>query len=124
MSTNALIKIDGSKDCIYSHWDGYPSYIGPILLKHFNKKRKVKKLLALGNISILNRLLVPRTKNHSFSFPDDRVTIAYHRDRGEEFAMGDNFSYDYFYIFKNGDWYMGTSDGRTLLRDIMKKNHE
>jgi hypothetical protein len=38
---------------IYIHSDGYPSYVGDLLLQHWSEPQRVEKLLALGDLSTL-----------------------------------------------------------------------
>lgn len=89
MSTRCFIGYETEKGiakAIYSHYDGYPSGVGKILLEHYQDLNKIKDLIALGDISSLGELVAPLEddKTHSFKSPTDRVTVAYHRDRGEE----------------------------------------
>lgn len=122
MSTNAIIGVAGQKKGVYSHWDGYPSGVGLTLLRHYSKKRKVKKLLSLGNISALYGKTTS-IKPHSFNKPVDGVTIAYHRDRGDEFSTGENYGADFLYEFRKGKWYVDCRDGFELLTlEIIERN--
>ena len=110
MATRSSISIvserteNGKGKTIYSHWDGYPSHNGRILLEHYQDSKKVKALIKLGDISILaenvepqgkgvNRqwdrekgkyVLIEASKEHSFDTPHDGVVVAYGRDRGEK----------------------------------------
>ena len=110
MATRSTISIvdvrtkDGQGKQIYSHWDGYPSHNGKILLEHYQDAEKVKALIELGNISSLaenvtpektgnkrdwnsevkDYVLTPTTVPHSFEEPHSGVVVAYMRDRGEE----------------------------------------
>lgn len=116
MSTRSRIGIvneDGSVESIYSHWDGYPSHHGPLLLENYKTEEKVRKLISLGSISHLdenvepdhrggktyrlNKYGTPVMKNgeyvlvdakgkHTFDRPQVGVVVAYHRDRGENWA--------------------------------------
>jgi len=100
MSTRANIireNGDGSFDLIYTHWDGYPSHHGPILMKHYNTPERVDELLKLGDLSVLGREI---GEKHDFDWsikayqagenrsedPRDRMCNAYGRDRGEKDA--------------------------------------
>jgi hypothetical protein len=70
---------------ISCHFDGYPTYVGRVLLEHYNTPKLVKSLIALGDISSLNENLAPQKDQvHSFSNPAENVTVAYGRDRGED----------------------------------------
>ena len=123
MSTRSYIGItnaDSSVDAIYCHYDGYPEYNGDMLIKHYNDENKVKELISLGDISSLREKVAPEPNSkHSFSTPDEDVTIAYMRDRGEtgcetshftdeddfEKSVTDGFT-EYIYLFKDNKWYM------------------
>lgn len=88
MSTNCrigLINTDGSVDSIYCHNDGYPAHQIPVLKTYYNSAKRVKALLALGDISCLYEYIAPvlRPETHSFDNPEPNVVVAYHRDRGE-----------------------------------------
>ena len=120
MSTNSTIGImrEDGIHAIYCHWDGYPSHNGKILLEHYASKEKVDELIALGNISSLGEAVAPpEGAEHSFDSPLKGATVAYHRDRGEEYrkptrylTAGD-FRRDsrrncaaYAYVYRDGEW--------------------
>jgi hypothetical protein len=106
MATRSRIGIeneDGTVSSIYCHWDGYPSNNGKILVTHYTDREKVKELIDLGAISALKENVAPietlpdiigvrmmkkfkviPNSVHSFDTPQEGVTIAYHRDRGED----------------------------------------
>lgn len=94
MSTRSLIAIrEKAKTArstpvlkvIYCHWDGYPSHNGRILLEHYTDVKKVKALMALGDLSSLAPDL---GEKHDFDVPYDKqpknMCMAYGRDRGEK----------------------------------------
>jgi len=113
MSTNSRISIklpNQRKKSIYCHWDGYPDHQLPILRKHYNSVKKAKKLIELGDISYLAPKVEPdEGQEHSFDDPakDENghilVTIAYHRDRGEDLQYTDT-PQQYNYIFDGKKW--------------------
>ena len=117
MATRSRIGIeneDGTVSSIYCHWDGYPDHNGKILLSHYTEREKVEELIALGDISSLKPNVSPDS-DHSFEKPQDDVTVAYHRDRGEdlnegridasleEFEKKDNEEYGYV-LTKDNVW--------------------
>lgn len=118
MATRSRIGIeneDGTVSSIYCHWDGYPSHNGKLLVENYQDREKVKALIALGSISTLNREVFASDKDHSFDKPYEGVTVAYHRDRGEDYnpprlneSRDDYFEDDneeYGYLFtKEGEW--------------------
>jgi hypothetical protein len=95
MSTRSRIAMatESGFRSIYCHGDGHPEYNGRLLLEHYTTPAKVRRLIALGDISCLGEEI---GRKHPFSRPwhDDealdayeaeysRMTLAYGRDRGE-----------------------------------------
>jgi hypothetical protein len=137
MATRSRIGIeneDGTVSSIYCHWDGYPSHNGKVLIAHYSDREKLEELIALGAISCLKenvkpvepmpdiigvRMLksfkvIPKSV-HSFDTPQEGVTIAYHRDRGEALqeariddsieAYAESDYEEYGYVFtKYSEW--------------------
>jgi len=89
MATRSRIAIeheDGTVESIYCHFDGYIENNGKILFENYVDREKVKKLISLGDISYLAEEVEPIDKTHSFDTPESNVTVAYHRDRGEDYS--------------------------------------
>jgi len=88
MSTRSMIlreEDDGRYFGIYCHHDGYLSHNGLILSTYYNTRKKLQKLLELGDLSYLAPNLKPSSGvPHSFDNPQDCVCVFYGRDRGEE----------------------------------------
>lgn len=106
---------DGTFTSIYCHWDGYPSHHGVILRDHYNDEAKVRKLIALGDISSLGAEIGTK---HSFDKAPDDVVNAYGRDRGEKDTqpvtsadfealceLTQETGGEYLYVFKGGNWF-------------------
>lgn len=121
MSTRSMIgKVyDGKVKAIYCHWDGYPSYTGNILETYYNNDEIIDELIGLGSLSYIAPRIKPNEgEEHSFECPAKDVTVAYHRDRGEdiqfyEYDSIDKFLYEiydsaswieYLYLWDNGAW--------------------
>jgi hypothetical protein len=117
MATRSRIAIenqDGSVTSIYCHFDGYPEGVGEKLILHYDTEEKVKALIALGDLSHLTSELSPAPGViHNFNNPVFSVTIAYHRDRGEDFNQEHHTNAEEFfngdvedfgYLFQNGEW--------------------
>lgn len=113
MATRSTISIkeNGKIRSIYSHWDGYPSNNGAILLEHYATTDKVNELINLGSISSLRPKINPNPNEvHDFENSQDDVVIAYHRDRGEELSIDEPSSIqrirgeEYDYLFVDGEW--------------------
>ena len=118
MATRSSISMqleDGKCRTIYCHNDGYPSYNGRVLKTHYTDKNKVEELIELGDISFLEvEVSPPSNESHSFDQPLKGITVAYHRDRGEEktnarlYESFKNIREDsvYDYLFVNGEWFL------------------
>lgn len=144
MSTNCYIgrKInDDEVEYIFCHYDGYiQGGVGQMLVEHYQTEDKVKELIALGNISYLEEKLKPTKETHSFSTPERGITVAYHRDRGNDWKdvkpekiyyiiYSPNYTKGITYLFENGQWYVvtyryirghGSIIDRTLITDELK----
>jgi len=119
MSTHARIGMEqegGKVKSIYCHFDGYPSHVGRILNESFKDHDKVKALVELGDISYLEGEIEP-TGPHSFSSPQKGVTVAYHRDRGEDLNLDYHGSVSSFFASRNEPFiYMFTQEGEWLVK--------
>ena len=137
MATRSRIGIeneDGTVSSVYCHWDGHPSGNGRTLIDHYPDREKVKELIDLGAISALKENTYPKepmpdiigvrmlksfkvipNSVHTFDTPQEGVTIAYHRDRGEDLqearidnsieAYGKSDYEEYGYVFtKDNEW--------------------
>ena len=117
MSTRSIVGIigpNGLASTQYVHSDGYPSYVGKMLLENYSSREKVKALLELGDLSSLR--------------DSPTSTVAYHRDRGEDLAppwvgMPEKASQEeYLYLFdarpdssNYGGWLYAVGSGRLSL---------
>ena len=114
MSTNSYVavKTDKGYDAIYVHWDGYFSYMYPMLDTWYNSQERAEALVNLGDASSIDKRLIPsQDSNHSFDHPEEDVCVFYHRDRGEELNIfhchrkEELFKRQYYvYIFEDGMW--------------------
>lgn len=69
---------------ITCHWDGYPEYMLDMLSRNYKDSRKVRALIALGDVSSVQERVAPEPgEEHTFSKPAKDTTVAYARDRGE-----------------------------------------
>jgi hypothetical protein len=124
MGTRSRIGVMHGDVCksVYCHWDGYLSFNGKILQEHYDST-KANFLVALGDLSSLGANIdIPEGVEHSFDKPTEGITIFYGRDRGEtgtEFQVDHTFEEflkrcddccaEYYYIMKDGVWYVGTT---------------
>ena len=111
MATRSRIGLelaDGSILSVYSHWDGYPEWMGRILRTHYNTKEKVSKLIDGGDMSS------PWTDDRWDDSADGSYGPQYYSERGEdcpprldadlaEYLLPANGE-EYHYVFRNGEW--------------------
>ena len=94
-STIALEFADGTVGQVYAHWDGYIDHNGAILQEHYTDPFKLRELIDLGDLSILD---INIGEKHDFNDNNYKNGCTFYgRDRGEE---GTNARY-----FKNFDDY-------------------
>jgi len=139
MSTRSIIGVMHGDKCkaVYCHWDGYLSHNGRILQDHYDSS-KANHLISLGDISSLRPEI---GEKHSFDAPGsygddeymafkekfDNMTTFYGRDRGEtgvDFKVFQDYDelldfcdgsmLEYYYIMKDGVWYVADYDNREL----------
>ena len=118
MSTRSRIAIenqDGTVRSIYCHFDGYPEHNGAVLFENYKTQEKVESLVSLGAISFLQEEIeIPKGVKHNFQNQVKGITVAYHRDRGEDlsieehenvedFIRGDVEEYGYIFTAA-GEW--------------------
>lgn len=96
MSTHSYIgvtEVDGTLKYVYCHSDGYPSYLGRMLLTHYNAPELATGLVNLGDLSMVRERLAPdKGEHHTFKKPvregpKGGITTAYHRDRKERLCI-------------------------------------
>ena len=76
----------------YTHFDGYPGYMGKMLTEHYSDLEKARRLISLGDASSVRPFITPqeagyseeKAKTHSFDKPLKTVSVFYKRDRGED----------------------------------------
>lgn len=128
-STIAIQNADGTVTGIYCHWDGYLSHNGQILQDHYRDEADVRALIALGDLSSLNREIGERHPFDTYNLKEEEKdprweqwTTAYGRDRGEsgcEPATAHNWrqfrakhGQEYDYLFTPGaGWQVHTYNG-------------
>ena len=119
MSTNSAIavKTDRGYEAIYCHWDGYPSYMYPMLRDWYGTEERAKALVGHGDASFIDKRLEPSNgSGHCFDHPEEDVCVFYHRDRGEPWSGTQPNFYTtldeavkrqfYAYVFEDGAWHI------------------
>ena len=122
MATSSAIGVKQADGCVMAvrcHWDGYPEHVGRILHEFYGGETKAMRLLSLGSLSSLGESMTPLPGvRHSLEHPARGVTVAFHRDRGddlhkpvqfkdtEDYRLNaqSRFMVDYVYLLDNGMW--------------------
>ena len=118
MATRALIGIqleDESILGVYHHWDGYPQWLGKVLMEQYNTKEKVSKLIDGGNMSSCWSNEIWGEK-----LPEGQFAPEYYTARGESLEdnaptlykdlnkmcvdADNNYGVEYVYHFVDGAW--------------------
>ena len=133
MSTRSFIAVqrdDGVYEGIYCHLDGYLTHNGAMLLDHYKDRKKLDKLIALGNISELAPKVEPDPKfEHSFDYGkrQEGVVVAYGRDRGEQGQENKKYSIsklldrtdvDYIYVLDDTDKWIYVKTPAREFKDV------
>jgi len=137
MSTRSAIGImHGDKiKAIYCHSDGYLSYVGRVLLKHYgaDQSPKVNHLISMGDMNMLGKEIGEKIDfDDRMSYTEDRIATQcrfYGRDRNEknvDFSvffndqeLFDGVDAEYFYIMKDGVWLVSKGAEWTLLTEAI-----
>ena len=115
---------------IYCHYDGYLEHNGQVLAQYYDSA-KANNLVALGGMSTLRPQIGEKHAFSQFDLPPEEVEAYkeltrdwctfYGRDRGEvsvwkvantfeEFLdQADGCGAEFYYIMKDGVWYVGTT---------------
>jgi len=112
MATRSRIGIqlkNGSILSVYSHYDGYPEWMGRILKTHYNDRQKVAELIDGGDMSS------PWTEERwNSETKAQEYGPQYYSQRGEdcpprldadlcEYLLPDGAE-EFHYVFRNGEW--------------------
>ncbi len=131
-STISILNLDGTVNSIYCHWDGYIDGIGLTLLKHYNTRESINKLIAGGEISSLGSYV--SDKMESFDPDKGEEYTVFYSYRGEsksaktyssieEFEK--NFGrQDFNYIFIDGVWSVDRDNDWEDLEFVIGGNNE
>ena len=112
MATRARIGIellDGSILSAYSHWDGYPEWLGRTLKTHYNTRALAEELIDGGDMSCCwtddrwddNGKKGVYGANY-YSYRGDECPPRLDADLAEYLLPG--VGEEYHYLFRNGEW--------------------
>lgn len=156
MATRSLLgawdRSTGSIRMIYCHSDGYTEWVGVRLARSYATGARVRRLLALGALyslgdylSFEERMKVPFTEEelstmdrlriypgaaHSYSNPLSEVTVAFHRDRGDQMDRAfklrmsrgdildaaDDARAEFIYLHDGSKWFVAADSALAVVR--------
>ena len=118
MATRSRIGIelsDGSVLSAYSHWDGYPEWMGRILRTHYNSKELAAELIDGGDMSCAwtderwdDSGVVGVYGPQYYSQRGEDCPPRLDADLNEYLSNGE----EYWYLFTDGKWVCYTEDYR------------
>jgi hypothetical protein len=144
-STIAKVYPDGTVKAISCHFDGYFSYMGPMLSTHYNDEEKIDYLLTKGRLLSLKPNIDPipvddyayglppkgkekiTADEHCDETPQKNTCVIYHRDhyRHDPLEIFNYPSLDawanskdlegYDYVRKDGKWYVMDVETKVLI---------
>ena len=139
MSTRSAIGVMHGDKCkaIYSHSDGYLSYVGKVLLENYDSA-KANQLVAMGDMSMLGKTIGEKINfDDRLVYEGDNIATQcrfYGRDRGEtgiEFKtffndqeLFEGIDAEYFYVMRDGVWFVSEGAEWTLLSEALAKEME
>ena len=134
MATRAVIgklQTDGSGiKAIYLHSDGYLEHAGRILDEHYRDESKVDELIALGDLSAIDKNIGNKIEFGNYKLrAENKQCVAYCRDRGEKYAHFDlldseidlikfakrSCDAEYVYMFAFGYWYVYDFENKSFV---------
>ena len=134
MSTRSAIGIMHGNNCkaIYSHSDGYLSYVGKVLLEHYDST-KANMLVAMGDMSMLGKEIGEKIDfNDRMVYDTDNIAKQcrfYKRDRDESNVDFKTYFNDqelfagidaeYFYVNKDNVWYVSEGAEWKVLSEAL-----
>ena len=116
MATISTISVqDSAKEIfsIYVHWDGYLEGVGTTLLKFYNDKTKIMKLISNGNISSLDDTVETTQFYESVSSHDEKAKIFVNKIKWKKTFQ------EFNYLWKDGDWYEVSKKIPRKLTDLI-----
>lgn len=106
MSTPSFIGVlckEGIIKFVYCHSDGYPSYLGKMLLEHYNTPELATALVDLGSLSMVRERLAPdEGETHGFDTP---VVLKNAETLFLNILKEENITYCYLYNVADKLWY-------------------
>lgn len=136
-----ILNTDGSIDSIYCQCDGYPEYVGRILMEHYRAEEQIRQLIGLGDLDILGVEPIAFENHAEYKQSVDGCqrgcyekcanTQTYNqpfapmmqtKDRDAYATFGMRCGEEYLYLFEQGEWwvYRENTIGWVKVADLLK----
>lgn len=127
MSTNAYVykTIEGTDKVqgLYIHWDGYPAYVGQVLLDDYQDNHKLQQLMQLKQISCLGKFPKMLDRNYRLHLYE----ITHHNG----YSINDSYGYtdildalDERYCSSLGGFKVTSPDDKHLVKYLPNQNFD
>lgn len=87
---------------VYCHFDGYPGYVGRILIDSYLTEQQVDKLIALGDMSCLSH--TPEECDSYAKRGEEQTEAITYKDFDEFYKEGRSSWVEYYYVFNYDFW--------------------
>jgi hypothetical protein len=101
-SSIALLTKEGEIKSIYSHSDGYPSYMGELLKNNYASTDKVEAILAEGDVSFLAETIEVSRFYNSWRGENTQANVWSNQDMWIKWA--EDCGLEYLYLFNGYQW--------------------
>ena len=105
MSTRASIARvteHGQIKSIYSHSDGYPSYMLKLLTNNYSSVETIEAMFAEGDVSFLTTTIAESRFYNSWRGEDTKANLWSHEDKWIKWA--EDCGLEYLYLFNGFQW--------------------
>ena len=101
-SSIARITEQGEIKSIYSHSDGYPSYMGELLAKNYSSVESLEAMFELGDVSFLAETLDTSRFYNSWRGENTQANVWSNEDMWLKWA--EDCGLQYVYLFNGHQW--------------------
>jgi hypothetical protein len=102
-SSIALVTEQGEIKSIYSHSDGYPSYMAELLKNNYASTDKVEAILAEGDVSFLAETIEASRFYNSWRGENTQANVWSNFEMWENWA--ESCGLEYIYLFNGSTWF-------------------
>ena len=101
-SSIARVTEQGEIKSVYAHSDGYPSYMGELLKKHYSSTDKIEQIFAEGDISFLAETIETSRFYNSWRGENTKANVWANEDLWLDWA--ERSGLEFVYLFNGHQW--------------------